>query len=84
MSKKLLTLLGLLAVALFAPAGPPEGVSGAMVPDEVADGRRRYRKEMDPWKHIGLLARLACTGDVRLAAAPGEAWDERGAPSARR
>ena len=50
-------------LALLTPnravAGPPEGVSGKMVLDEVADGLRQYRKEKDQGKRVKLLERLA-------------------------
>jgi hypothetical protein len=66
----------LLASLLLLPgqvlAGPPEGVSGRMAFDEVADGLRYYRKEQDPKKCINWLWRLAPTRDPRVAVA---LWD---------
>lgn len=59
----------LLALPGNAVAGPPEGVSGRMVFDEVADGLRKYRKEKDPEKRIGWLEKLAPTKDPRVAMA---------------
>jgi hypothetical protein len=55
-----------------ALAGPPEGASGKMVFDEVADGLRKYRKEKDAGKRCRLMDRLAETGDPRVAVELGE------------
>jgi hypothetical protein len=64
-----LPLLALLAfLAAPAAAGPPEGVSGRMAFDRVADGLRRYRQEDDDAKRIAWLRRLAPTRDPRVAA----------------
>lgn len=76
-------------LALLAPgqgvAGPPEGVSGAMVLDEVADGLRRYRREPDERKRVQWLWKLgsprdpfrdycdASSRDPRVVVALGEA-----------
>ena len=70
--------LALAPLALLAPvppatAGPPEGPSGRMVLDEVADGLRRYRLEADPARRRAWLRRLAPAGDARVALALGEA-----------
>jgi hypothetical protein len=63
-----LPLLALL-VAAPATAGPPEGVSGRIVFDEVADGLRKYHKETDPEKRLAWLQTLGATGDPRVALA---------------
>jgi hypothetical protein len=68
----------LLAVlALLSPeravAGPPEGASGKMVFDEVADGLRKYRKETEWRKRTRWLEKLAPTRDPRVAIALVEA-----------
>jgi hypothetical protein len=66
----------LAALALLPPvkalAGPPEGPSGKMAFDTVADGLRKYHKEKDPEKHIRWLEKLAPTHDPRVAIALGE------------
>ncbi|HEX5269873.1 MAG TPA: hypothetical protein VFW33_05280 [Gemmataceae bacterium] len=71
-------LFAALAVLLpgAALAGPPEGASGRMVLDEVADGLRKVRKENDPAKRLGWLKRQARTRDPRVAVALGEAMRE--------
>jgi hypothetical protein len=70
----------LAALALLPPgkavAGPPDGASGKMVLDEVADGLRKYRKEEDLDRRFKALNRLAPTRDPRVAVALGEAFDE--------
>jgi hypothetical protein len=69
-------LVALALLALLAPpatAGPPEGVSGRMVPDEVADGLMRHRLETDQAKRRRWLKRLALTTDPRVAIALAEA-----------
>jgi hypothetical protein len=75
----LLTVL--VVLALMPPervfAGPPEGVSGKMVFDEVADGLRRYRREMDARRRSELLSRLAPSRDPRVAVVLGDAIAER-------
>ena len=66
-----------LAVILLAPslpvksvARPPEGVSGKIVLDEVADGLRRYQAEKDEGKVcLDILKRLAPTRDPRVGMA---------------
>jgi hypothetical protein len=75
-------LLTVLVVLAFVPlervfAGPPEEVSGKMVFDEVADGLRRYRREMDARRRSELLSRLAPSLDPRVAVALGDAMAER-------
>jgi hypothetical protein len=71
------TFAWLLLLALVSPgrafAGPPEGPSGRMVLDEVADGLRKYQKETDPETRVKWLAKLAPTQDPRVAVAIGEA-----------
>jgi hypothetical protein len=73
-------LAALALLALLAPwpavAGPPEGVSGRMAFDEVAEGLRKYGKETDREKRIRWLRKLAPTGDVRVAVALGDAWGD--------
>ena len=68
---RMFAVVPLLVLALSLPgkaiAGPPEGVSGKMVLDEVADGLRKYRKEKDAVKRLRLLERLATTRDPRVA-----------------
>jgi hypothetical protein len=61
--------LAALALLLPAPAvaGPPEGVSGRMVFDEVTDALRRYHRETDDDKRIAWLERLAPARDPRVA-----------------
>jgi hypothetical protein len=63
-------------LALLSPgkavAGPPEGVSGKMVFDEVADGLRKYRKETDPEKRFRRLDQLTKTHDPRVDIILGE------------
>jgi hypothetical protein len=76
MTRALFTLLALFAVlpsGTRAFAGPPEGVSGRMVLDEVADALRRYRREKDEGQRVKLLVALAPTRDPRVAVALGEA-----------
>jgi len=63
--------LALAPLALLAPvppatAGPPEGPSGRMVLDEVADGLRKCRAEQEPGKRFRWLERLAPTADPRV------------------
>jgi hypothetical protein len=73
-----MTLLILVAVGMAAHGGPPEGTSGMMVRDEVAEGLLRYRKTNDPEKRRALLRQLAPTGDPRVAVALGEALASAG------
>jgi hypothetical protein len=75
MQKMLLAVFLLLPAPVFA--GPPEGVSGKMVLDEVGDGLRKYWKETDPDRRATWLRRLAWTHDPRVAVALGEAIDSR-------
>ena len=69
--------VSLLLLVLFTPAQaiaePPEGASGKMVLDKVADGLKRYRKAVGPEQRAELLYKLAETHDVRVAVALGEA-----------
>jgi hypothetical protein len=71
-----LTLALLPGLAPRIVAGPPDGASGNMVLDEVADGLRKYRKEKDPEKRAAWLERLAPSKDPRVALALGEAREE--------
>jgi hypothetical protein len=61
-----LPLLALFAAAPHAASGPPDGVSGRMVLDEVADGLRKCRAEQEPGKRFRWLERLAPTADPRV------------------
>ncbi len=78
MPKIIAAVLMLATLALLSPgravAGPPEGVSGKMTFDEVADALRKYRKETDEGKRMGWLWKLAPTRDPRVAVALGEAF----------
>ncbi len=70
---------GVLTVALLTGntlGGPPEGVSGRMVLDEVAHGLRQYRKETDKGKRALWLEKLGRNHDVRVTVALGE-WLEQ-------
>jgi len=61
-----LTLALLPGLAPRIVAGPPDGASGNMVLDEVADGLRKYRKEKDPEKRAAWLERVALAlGEAR-------------------
>jgi hypothetical protein len=72
-----LVALALLAVlGSSAAAGPPEGVSGRMAFDDVADGLRKYRKENDDDKRLAWLKKLAPARDPRVAVALGEALSD--------
>jgi hypothetical protein len=51
-------------------AGPPEGVSGRMVLDEVADGLRKFRKERNLVRCIECLKQLTPAQEPRVA----EVW----------
>jgi hypothetical protein len=70
-------ILPLAMPALLLPgkavAEPPEGTSGKMVFDEVADGLRKYHREEEPGKRIWWLYELARTRDARVTIACGEA-----------
>ncbi len=75
------TLSVLVLVVTLVPvrpvvAGPPAGVSGKLVLDEVADGLRKYGREKDLARRAQLLQRLAPTTDPRVAVALGEAMDD--------
>jgi hypothetical protein len=72
----LFAVLALLLQGRAVFAGPPEGVSGAMTLDEVAEGLRRYRKETDPEKRIRWLEKLAPTRDPRVGVALGETFGQ--------
>jgi hypothetical protein len=72
----LLALARLAVLALMPAAGPPEGMSGRMALDEVADGLRKYQKEKDAKRRRAWLERLAQTRDVRVAVALGEAMGD--------
>jgi hypothetical protein len=54
------------------PAGPPEGMSGRMVLDKVADGLRRYQRDQSPSGRMTWLKRLAPSKDPRVAIALAE------------
>ena len=83
MPRTLFMLRSVFAVSMLAltlpgeaVAGPPEGVSGKMVFDEVEDGLRKYRKEKDPDQRIERLRRLSRTRDPRVGIALGEALSD--------
>jgi hypothetical protein len=63
----------LATLALLPPgktlAGPPEGASGKMVLDEVADGLRKYRRALTPTAKVMWLKRLAPSRDPRFVIA---------------
>jgi hypothetical protein len=73
-------LLVLAVLALLSPgkavAGLPEGASGKLVFDEVADGLRKYRQETDHDRRVRWLRKLAPTCDVRVAVALTDAWGD--------
>jgi hypothetical protein len=50
-------------------AGPPEGVSGKMVMDEISEALLRYRLEPNGKKRFVLLERLAPIQDARVTVA---------------
>jgi hypothetical protein len=75
MRKLLASLLLLLPGQTLA--GPPEGVSGRVMFDEVADGLRKYRKETDPERRLAWLQTLGATGDPRVALALVDAANNR-------
>jgi hypothetical protein len=70
----LLALLALLTPG-EAVAGPPEGASGKMVFDEVADGLRQYRKATSLAVRIKWLEKLTPTRDPRVVIAICEAFE---------
>ena len=75
-----LPTFAVLAIGLSVPGtalgGPPEGVSGKMVFDEVANALRKYRKETDHDRRVRWLRKLAPMCDVRVALALGDAWGD--------
>jgi hypothetical protein len=79
-AKLVLALLVVLWAGQAAFAGPPEGPSGRMVLDPVADGLRRYRRENDEGRRRALLWKLAPTRDPRVAVALGEVLASCGFP----
>lgn len=68
----ILALFVLLVPAPTVLAGPPEGASGKMVFDEVAEGLRRCSKEADPEKRFRRLDKLAESHDPRVDVILGE------------
>jgi len=67
-----LAVLALPLLALLAPpaaAGPPQGVSGRMAFDHMADGLRRYATTKEHDERMALLERLAESRDPRVAVA---------------
>jgi hypothetical protein len=74
--------LGVALLSVLLPgktvAGPPDGASGRMVLDEVADGLRRYRQAKEMATRIAYLKRLALTRDPRVGVA---LWEAQGDPS---
>jgi hypothetical protein len=71
MPRSLTAAVLLAALVLLPPgtalAGPPEGASGKMVLDEVADGLRKYRNATEPQSRLRWLGKLALTRDPRVA-----------------
>jgi hypothetical protein len=67
----LLTLLALLTPGQ-AVAGPPDGATGKMVLDEVADGLRKYRQATTADRRSDWLVKLVATRDPRVGVALGE------------
>jgi hypothetical protein len=57
-----------LALALLA-AGPPEGVSGRMVLDELTEKLARLRVEKDPNRKLALVKELGPVRDPRVTVA---------------
>ncbi len=78
MPSLLISVLHVLALVLpgTARAGPPEGVSGKMAFDEVANGLRKYRQETGHDRRVRWLRKLAPTCDVRVAVALADAWGD--------
>jgi len=71
-------LVALALLALLAPpafAGPPEGVSGRMVLDEMADRLRKCRSVKDVDERLRRLLLLAPSRDIRVAVALGDELD---------
>ena len=58
-----------MVVPWAAVAGPPEGVSGRMAFDQVADGLRLNATTKDPDERMALLERLVESRDPRVAVA---------------
>jgi hypothetical protein len=58
-----------------ALAGPSDGLSGKIVPDEVAKGLRQYHEEKDAKKRVARLERLARTRDPRVGVVLGQRLD---------
>jgi hypothetical protein len=67
-----LPLLALPGAAPPAAAGPPEGVSGRMVLDEVTDKLTRLRVEKDAKRKLALVKELGPVRDARVTVAPME------------
>jgi hypothetical protein len=72
-----LTLFVALVSVRSVLAGPPDGVSGRMVLDEVADGLQKYRSARDENKRTWWLRKLGPTRDPRVAVVLGEAMHDR-------
>jgi len=64
-----LPLLALPGAAPPAAAGPPEGVSGRMVLDEVTDKLTRLRVEKDAKRKLALVKELGPVRDARVTVA---------------
>jgi hypothetical protein len=66
----------LAALALLPPgtalAGPPEGASGKMVQDDVADGLRKYKLQRNESNRARQLKKLSEIIDARVMMAVGE------------
>ncbi|HEX5272809.1 MAG TPA: hypothetical protein VFW33_20065 [Gemmataceae bacterium] len=71
-----LLLVPALLVAGEAFAGPPQGVSGKMVRDEVVEWCRRYLKEWRDEKRTACLRKLRPTRDPRVAVELWKTWEE--------
>jgi hypothetical protein len=70
-----MSVLALFVLVVAAPsvlAGPPQGASGKMVLDEVAEGLRKYRNEKDLERRVHRLDKLAETHDPRVDVILGE------------
>jgi hypothetical protein len=64
-----LPLLALPGAVLPAAAGPPEGVSGRMVLDELTDKLTRLRVEKDAKRKLALVKELGPVRDARVTVA---------------